>query len=627
MPGDDVCFRVEASYALEKGSSSGTLLFSKGSRWLAFSSSSIYWIEPGFGNSTDVLPQKIRFLLWRQDDGDCFLLIPAINVELRGIKGGIVFDILEPLEKGVSAARLFSGSDPVSLFKKALSREWNNNSVFPFAGDQKFPEFAKGLGWCTWDAFYTDVDEEKLLAGLSSFKEHDFPLGFVILDDGWLQTKSDKLSGFTPDEQKFPNGFDAIIKKAKEQYGVGFFGVWHALAGYWSGVSPENEFTDSYKLLDDQVDLRPWENGNSHITFIHPDDIKRFFNVWHGYLKKEGVDFLKVDVQAAVGLLKSSPYSNTENVLRYQQALQDSVKHNFNNRVIYCMAHSPDIVASIQRPYIWRNSQDYFPEEGASAQQSHVRNNILNNLWSSCFGFPDWDMFQSHGIGAEFHGAARAISGGPIYICDKPGKQNFPLLWKLCTTDGKILLCDRSGLPAAGQIFIDCVDKEKKLLKIHNRSANVGILGVFHVHKTKAPIKDVMSPEDIPDISGEDFAVYSHRQKSLDVLNVRQELEVCLQYFSFDLFTISPVMDGVFAPLGLLDKFNSPAAIKECTELSSTSFRCVLIDGGRAGFYAASEPQKIEIGGIMVEYTFNQNSKLLEVEIPPGREVELLISF
>jgi len=33
----------------------------------------------------------------------------------------------------------------------------------------------------------------------------------------------------------------------------------------------------------------------------------------------------------------------------------------------------------------------------------------------------DWDMFSSRHVAADIHAAARAVSGGPVYVSDAPG--------------------------------------------------------------------------------------------------------------------------------------------------------------------------------------------------------------
>jgi len=100
------------------------------------------------------------------------------------------------------------------------------------------------------------------------------------------------------------------------------------------------------------------------------------------------------------------------------------------------MAHEPYIVQHATCA-IWRNSDDYFPDE--EDQGKHIQNNIFNHLWSQFIAIPDWDMFQTSHVHSEYHAIARVISGGPIYICDLPGKHDHALLARL-TIEGNQLL-------------------------------------------------------------------------------------------------------------------------------------------------------------------------------------------
>ena len=49
---------------------------------------------------------------------------------------------------------------------------------------------------------------------------------------------------------------------------------------------------------------------------------------------------------------------------------------------------------------------------------------------------PDWDMFQSQHPAGLLHATARAISGGPLYVSDGPGKHDFSLLARVVLPDG-----------------------------------------------------------------------------------------------------------------------------------------------------------------------------------------------
>ncbi|RHZ87099.1 hypothetical protein Glove_40g15 [Diversispora epigaea] len=167
---------------------------------------------------------------------------------------------------------------------------------------------------------------------------------------------------------------------------------------------------------------------------------------------------------------------------------------------------------------ILRNSDDFFPHVYDS-HPWHIYVNTMNNIWTSLLNcIPDWDMFQSHHKFGEFHAAARAISGGPIYISDPPNQHNVEIL-KRCVvksvsfeiinspinnnncnnnnnssinsqgfTDGKftkvysqrILRCDYPELPSLSILFDD-VTKVNKLLKISNiNNQRIGVLGLWN---------------------------------------------------------------------------------------------------------------------------------------------------
>lgn len=51
--------------------------------------------------------------------------------------------------------------------------------------EKQLPDVARRLGWCTWDAFYTDVSAQGIIGGLESFKQAGLQPRWIIIDDGW----------------------------------------------------------------------------------------------------------------------------------------------------------------------------------------------------------------------------------------------------------------------------------------------------------------------------------------------------------------------------------------------------------------------------------------------------------
>jgi hypothetical protein len=57
--------------------------------------------------------------------------------------------------------------------------------TFNVRADKVPPPLLHKFGWCTWDAFYSSVRPEGVLAGLKGLALGGVPAKFLILDDGW----------------------------------------------------------------------------------------------------------------------------------------------------------------------------------------------------------------------------------------------------------------------------------------------------------------------------------------------------------------------------------------------------------------------------------------------------------
>lgn len=103
---------------------------------------------------------------------------------------------------------------------------------------------------------------------------------------------------------------------------------------------------------------------------------------------------------------------------------------------------------------IVRASDDFYPRDPVS-HTIHIAAVAYNSVFLGEIMLPDWDMFHSLHPAAEYHGSARAISGGPVYVSDAPGKHNFELLRKLVLPDGSILRPRLPGRPTKDCLFSD----------------------------------------------------------------------------------------------------------------------------------------------------------------------------
>lgn len=112
-----------------------------------------------------------------------------------------------------------------------------------------------------------------------------------------------------------------------------------------------------------------------------------------------------------------------------------------------------------------RASDDFYPDDPASITP-HIVASAYNSLFLSPIAVPDWDMFHSEHKGADLHAAARAVSGGPVYVSDKPGKHNFDRLKQLVLPDGSVLRALAPARPTRDCLFRDVTKDLRTLLKV-----------------------------------------------------------------------------------------------------------------------------------------------------------------
>lgn len=147
----------------------------------------------------------------------------------------------------------------------------------------------------------------------------------------------------------------------------------------------------------------------------------------------------------------------------------------------------------------------------------HLHANALAGVWFGEFMQPDWDMFQSLHARAAYHAAARAVSGGPVYVSHKVSAHDFELLHKLVLSDGSVLRVDHPGRPTLDCLYADPT-REPVLLKIFNLNGDCGVIGIFnarHGTSASAPISGSVAPSDVSMLRRSDYAAFAHRSGHL----------------------------------------------------------------------------------------------------------------
>ncbi|KAI0452334.1 raffinose synthase Sip1 [Xylaria acuta] len=444
-----------------------------------------------------------------------------------------------------------------------------------------------GLGYCTWNALGQRLTEDKILNAVECLKKNNINISNLIIDDNWQDVDFDGPDSnsygwkkFEAEPGAFPNGLRHTISRIRDSFpSIEHVAVWHALLGYWGGISPYGDIAQQYQTI--QVRREGWKDDGV-MTVIADTDVGRFYDDFYRFLLSCGVDGVKTDAQFMVDTWASAE-RRRELTNTYLDAWTIASLRHFGARTISCMSQTPHILfrqqLSQNRPTIpVRNSDDYFPDVPES-HPWHIWANAHNTLFTQHLNvLPDWDMFQTSHKNAGYHAAARCISGGPIYITDVPGKHDLELINQMTglTTRGKTVILRPSVLgktidPYAGY-------DEDALLKVacyHGKAATgTPILGVFNTRPHI--LTEIVSIDSFPGfVPSNNYIVRSHASGKVSTATEHESqtarLGVTLEVGCYDIFTAYPVTqfdsetNGRIntASLGLIDKLTGAAAIIE----------------------------------------------------------------
>eukprot|EP00252_Welwitschia_mirabilis_P009526 TRINITY_DN2216_c0_g1_i3.p1 TRINITY_DN2216_c0_g1~~TRINITY_DN2216_c0_g1_i3.p1 ORF type:complete len:636 (-),score=74.96 TRINITY_DN2216_c0_g1_i3:1049-2956(-) len=515
-----------------------------GLRFMCLFRFKLWWMTQRMGNCGKDVPLETQFLLVESKNGSTLsedmdrgeeertvyvVFLPLLEGQFRSVLQGNERNELEMcIESGDSAVTtsqglhsvyMHAGEDPFQTIADAVKAVEKHLQTFHHREKKKLPSLLDWFGWCTWDAFYTDVTAEGVEEGLRSLSEGGTPPRFLIIDDGWQQIGSEvedpkatvqegaqfasRLTGIK-ENQKFQknrkeatdvsqesSGLKHVVEEAKQRHNVKYVYVWHALTGYWGGVKPAAAGMEHYDtalaypvqcpgILGNQPDIVMDSLSVYGLGLVPPQKVFNFYDELHSYLASAGVDGVKVDVQNIIETLGAGHGGRVSITRQYHQALEASIVRNFpDNGCISCMCHNTDGLYSAKQTAVVRASDDYYPRDPAS-HTIHISSVAYNTLFLGEFMQPDWDMFHSLHPAADYHAAARALGGCAIYVSDKPGNHNFELLKKLVLPDGSVLRAQLPGRPTRDCIFVDPARDGKSLLKIWNLNKHTGVIGVFN---------------------------------------------------------------------------------------------------------------------------------------------------
>lgn len=574
-------------------------------RGLAIARVKLHWTAPAFLSDPRLLPAAAYLVVWQRAGS------PQWHALAAAAGGGAACELgARDLELGASLsangaleasplvrAPLFAfaaGVDAQLVVREACAAALAASDLPGRARWEKpFPAALRSLGWCSWNAFGPEVDEAGVLAAARSLRAAGAPVRALLIDDGWQSVEDRKLTSFAARADAFPRGLAPLVSDLRAS-GFAHVGVWHTLHGYWDGVLPGSPAASRCALAERGGLLSP--------DPASPDD-RDAFRAFYAELAEAGIDFVKVDNQANTVRFAPAPMSLDRAAAGLHERVERAAEASFGvAAVVNCMEMTIENVLSWPSSNVARSSDDYLPDTPSNVAE-HVKQNAYNALWLSQFAYPDYDMFQSHDAHAAFHALARALSGGPIYVTDTPGRTDAALLRRLARADGEVLLLDEPGHVTDDCLFRDPATSGAPLKLaggVTRPGLRAAIVAVFGVDATGADVEGVVAADDVRRFAlGDDDPIVFDGARALRFGG--GPLRVRLRALEATSFVIV-ARAGPFAVIGLADKLLPPAAVErvERVQGAGTDGDGVVVhlaDAGELVVWTSSPPREVTVDG------------------------------
>ena len=552
-----------------------------------------WWTRPAFVERFEDIPPRTQVLLLKGKD-KCACLVPMVGQHWKAaVNGGTETELCLELSAGVGG--YMSVEDPLYILAEGDTVREAVHCAFTWLAREKgilmrqerrIPEQYKSLGWCSWNAFYTDVDETGLRQKAEEFAEKKIPVRWMIIDDGWMSTRDTFLTDFVPDRKKFPEGFSQMIEDIRQSSTVQKFGVWHALGGYWSGV-----YKDSVLAEQEAEHLKECTNG---LLVPSPENGAAFYQHWYQLLRRQGIEFVKVDGQSTAAKYFESTLPVSSAVRGMNEALESGASLMDNN-IMNCMGMAMENVLARPTSAVSRNSDDFFPDrEGSFAE--HLLENAYNAIYHNELYCCDWDMFWTSHPDGRKHSLLRAVSGGPVYFSDRVGETNPDVLKPLTYLDGRLPMMIRSAKPTEDCVFSD--PRSGGVLKLHNAapwgSGMAGGIAVYNLTGDRQSFS--FAPADIPELEhAPGYWVYDWFKKQVYSVGKEERFTGTMDAQGFGWYVLVPEKESLSC-LGLTEKYVGFSAVESMSETPGCT-TVVLRETGTVSWLSHREYRMVELNG------------------------------
>ena len=427
--------------------------------------------------------------------------------------------------------------------------------------EKDYFEAFRYLGWCTWEHYHYDIDENKITNDIEAIEASKIPIRYVLIDDGHLANKNRQLTGFMPDKKRFPSGWGNIISHKKDDK-IKWMGLWYSLSGYWMGLSPENDFpTDIQHILYRQNQcLLPGKDSAN---------IRTFYHYYVSSLKEHGFDFLKVDNQAFTLPLYMGGIESIRQAADCNRSLEKEM-HRQKMGLMNCMAQNVINTDHVLYSNSTRVSIDY-KKYNENMAKSHLFQSYTNTLLLGQTVWPDHDMFHSSDtVCGALMARSKAISGGPVYLSDSPKDFIKEHILPLIDEQGKLFRPNEPAVPMPESVLTNPLwsGKAYRVMAPVGNGALAVICYNLNVSPEFQQVETTLCKDDyylrgefagIPTTQASRILLYDWEKQAAEELSEKTSIQ--LTGFTDKLFHLCPIEKG-WAVIGIQEKYLSPATVE-----------------------------------------------------------------
>lgn len=468
------------------------------------------------------------------------------------------------------------------------------------------PSWLDGLGWESGVSLGAKVSHSQIVEAVKSLAKAGSLPHFVLIDEGWQHegklSRSNQsesvLLDFEADPLRFPKGIRGVVDDLAA-LGVKYVGVWHAVMGCRGGVS--SKLAKAYRLS------RHRSGG-----YFLGSDLGRtfqFFYDYYGYLREQGVSFIKVGDQEAM-----HRYSDDDDTSRLcqqmQAAMQAAASVQFNS------AHFNTECLRNENLFYWGNSRiarsagdiDLKSSQGV---QKAIYHNLTNALWLQHLMQPDFDAWLTANCQGEALPVFHALSGSINVIGDPSGTHHQELINKFVLPSGNLIKADCPLTLCEDSIFFNPLE-ERKIYKAYTHKGEHGIVGAFNLTKGKRTLHGKVSAHDVDGLEGDSFALFSYHNGFVKVVHSNESVAITLKPNQSDVFTFAPLHQGI-AVLGCCGFFLAPGPIVE-VHIEEEAMYITSLLAARLLVYCEREVLEVRRNNMTIPWDYDSKRHILSID-------------